>query len=87
MILFAKKSMRGKDIEEKEGMLTERERTGDTRGEQEHREQEKRRRNYRLGLRKQTEGGEGEQRLIKMQREEREKRMDGMKEKVERQQK
>lgn len=61
MIPLAKRSMRGKDIEEKEGMLTERERTGETGGEKERCEQEKRRRNYRLGLRKQTEEGEGEQ--------------------------
>lgn len=35
MIPLAKRSMRGKDIEEKEGMLTEKERTGKTRGEKE----------------------------------------------------
>lgn len=62
-----KRSMRGKDTEGKEGMVIERKR----RGESEHLEQEKVKKKYRPGLRKEKGAGGRERGVIKKQKEER----------------
>lgn len=66
-----KRSMRGKDTEAKEEMVTERKRRGEMGGEKDHPKQQNRKKNYRQGLRKERRAGERDQGVIKKQKEER----------------